>query len=111
MLLYYDKRAWTSMPNEKRCSSKDLVTSVETQALSAHHMKVEPGGEMGEHTHDALTEMHFVTSGQGEISLQGKWNAVSAGDIVIAPPGVPHGARNNAGEPFLVLCVFSPPLV
>ncbi|MCL4396453.1 MAG: cupin domain-containing protein [Chloroflexi bacterium] len=111
MLVAYDKRAWSRLAEETRCSSKDLVTSVETKALRAHHLKVEPGGEMRQHSHDTLTEMHFVSAGHGEISIQGIWNPVCAGDVVLVPPGVPHGARNNTDEPLFLLCVFSPPLV
>jgi quercetin dioxygenase-like cupin family protein len=96
---------------QKACFAKDLVTSAETQALSTHQLRIEPGGEFTSHVHERETEMQFVISGQGQAQMGGLWEAVSEGDVVLALPGVAHAWRNTSSSPLFVLCVFSPPLV
>jgi mannose-6-phosphate isomerase-like protein (cupin superfamily) len=34
---------------------------------------------------------------------------MSAGDLLVAPDGVPHGVRNTGSERLLVLAVLAPP--
>jgi quercetin dioxygenase-like cupin family protein len=41
--------------------------------------------------------------GEGECYLNGEWQPMRAGDVLFAPPGLLHGARNakHDGEPFI----------
>jgi mannose-6-phosphate isomerase-like protein (cupin superfamily) len=104
-------RAWSVEPEQKGCFSKNLATRAETEALSAHHLRIEPGGGFKPHVHEGETELHFIISGRGQVLIGERWEDVVAGDVVLAFPGVVHGLRNPGSDPLFALCVFSPPLV
>lgn len=104
-------RAWSAELEQKECFSKNLVTSVETETMSAHHLRIEPGGEFKSHTHKDETELQFVISGRGQALIDDQWKDVVAGDVALALPGIVHALRNPNSDPLFILCVFSPPLV
>jgi quercetin dioxygenase-like cupin family protein len=110
MLIRGATREWPPEPGQVDCFSKDLVTSAETGAMSAHHLRIEPGGLFKCHAHDRETELHFMISGYGRAQLGDSWVDMKPGDVVLTLPGVPHAFQNNTSEPIFVLCVFSPPL-
>ena len=103
--------AWSAEPDQKGCFSKNLATCAETEAMSAHHLRIEPGGGFKPHVHAGQTELHFIISGRGQVLIGERWDEVVAGDAVLAFPGIVHGLRNPGSDPLFVLCVFSPPLV
>ena len=111
MLVQDSTLDWKPEPDFPRTFSKTLVTSAQTAHLSAHRLRVEPGGQVVCHAHQRETEMHFIISGQGQALIGDRWEEVKAGDVVLAPPDVPHGIRNHSDEPLFFLCVFAPPLV
>lgn len=111
MLVQDSTLAWKPETDFPRTFSKTLITSAQTAQLSAHHLRVEPGGEVVCHAHQRETELHFIISGQGQALIGDRWEEVKAGDVVLAPPDVPHGMRNHSAEPLFFLCVFAPPLV
>lgn len=111
MIIHGATRAWPAEPGQVDCFSKDLVTSKEIQAMSAHHLRIEPGGEFKAHAHERETELHFIISGRGQAMTGDQWEDIFAGDAVLDLPGVVHGLRNPGSEPLFILCVFSPPLV
>jgi quercetin dioxygenase-like cupin family protein len=111
MVIQGATRAWPAEPGQVECFSRDLVTSIETAAMSAHHLRIEPGGEFRAHTHERETELHFVISGRGQAQVGESWEEVAEGDVALALPGVPHALRNTSSSPLFILCVFTPPLV
>jgi mannose-6-phosphate isomerase-like protein (cupin superfamily) len=111
MMIHGATRAWSAEQEQKYCFSKNLVTSVETEAMSAHHLRIEPGGEYKSHAHERETELHFVISGRGQALIGDQWEDLAAGDVTVAFPGIVHGLRNPSSDPLFVLCIFSPPLV
>ena len=111
MIIRGATRAEPAVAEQQACFAKDLVTSTETRALSTHRLRIEPGGEFLSHVHERETEMQFVISGQGQAQMDGQWEAVSEGDVVLALPGVAHAWRNSGSGPLFILCVFTPPLV
>lgn len=54
----------------------------------------ESGQTFNAHIHPDSEEAFIVFEGIGQMHLAGHWLDVTAGDILFAPPGVPHGARN-----------------
>ena len=110
MLIRGATRVWPPEPGQIDCFSRDLVTKAETDAMSAHHLRIEPGGEFKRHTHERETELHFMISGHGRAQLGDSWVDMEPGDVVLTLPGVPHAFRNDTPEPIFILCVFSPPL-
>ncbi len=111
MLIRNQDIRWKEETKNIRAWSKDLITSSSSRMFSAHHLKIEPGGEILAHTHAIESELHFVIAGQGQALLDGKWESVGEGDVVLAHATVPHGLKNDGATPLFVLCVFAPPLV
>jgi quercetin dioxygenase-like cupin family protein len=110
VVIHGETRSWPLEPGQIGCFSKDLVTKAETKAMSAHHLRIEPGCEFKSHTHERETELHFVISGRGQALDGDKWEEVVGGDVVLSLPGIVHALRNTSADPLFILCVFSPPL-
>lgn len=110
MLIRGATRPWPEEPGQIACYSKDMTTRSESDVLSAHHLRIEPGGEFRPHSHEIETELHFVISGCGQALEGDRWEQVTAGDVVLDPPGVEHGFRNTSSKPLFILCIFTPPL-
>ena len=70
-----------------------------------------PGMEFEPHVHPLSEELVFCFEGEGEFFLYDKWIPVKAGDLLYAPPGVPHGTRKPAGSTgrFVTIGVATPP--
>lgn len=68
-----------------------------------------PGQAHPAHVHADQDKLYYVLAGAGEAEVGGEAHAVSAGDLVLAQAGVPHGLKNTGGEPLSVLVVFGPP--
>jgi mannose-6-phosphate isomerase-like protein (cupin superfamily) len=69
---------------------------------------VQPGGETVEHFHRLSEEIYVFVSGRGRMRLADREAAVSAGEVVVIPPGVRHKLWAE-DEPLVVLCASSPP--
>ena len=77
-----------------------------------HVWELEPGTSEGTHTHEeegALEEIYYFLQGQGRMWIGGDPVAVSAGDAILVPAGVPHGFENNGTSPLRVVLFFGKP--
>ena len=68
----------------------------------------EPGQEHAIHAHEGMDKVYHVLSGSGLFVLEGEEIGMSAGVMLIAPEGVPHGIRNTGRERLVVLAVLAP---
>lgn len=68
----------------------------------------EPGQFHALHAHTGMDKVYHVLEGQGLFLLEGRELAMEAGDLLVAPEGVPHGVRNNGAGRLLVLAILSP---
>ena len=68
----------------------------------------EPGQSHALHAHHGMDKMYFVVEGAGLFLLEGKELPMKAGDLMVAPDGVPHGVRNDGPGRLLVLAVLAP---
>lgn len=68
-----------------------------------------PGQEHRAHVHADQDKLYYVLAGAGEAQVGEDVQAVSAGDLILAPAGVLHGLKNTGSEPLSVLVVFGPP--
>ena len=68
----------------------------------------EPGQSHALHAHSGMDKMYFVVQGAGLFLLEGKELPMKAGDVLVAPDGVPHGVRNDGPGRLLVLAVLAP---
>ena len=77
-----------------------------------HVWELEPGTSEGTHTHQeegALEEIYYFLQGQGRMWIGDDPVAVSAGDAILVPAGVPHGFENNGTSPLRVVLFFGKP--
>ena len=49
-----------------------------------------------------------MLDGEGVFLLDGSELAMRAGDMLVAPDGMPHGVRNTSAARLAVLVVFAP---
>lgn len=69
-----------------------------------------PAGEATiPHRHHRSEEIYYFTAGSGVMRLGEEEFAVSAGDTVCIPPGVPHALSNPGPLELRLLCCSSPP--
>jgi mannose-6-phosphate isomerase-like protein (cupin superfamily) len=68
----------------------------------------EPGQEHALHAHLGMDKMYSVIDGEGVFLLADRELSMRAGDLLVAPDGVPHGVRNTGSKRLLVLAVLAP---
>lgn len=59
-------------------------------------MWVDPGGGVTPHVHPTQEERFTALEGHAEVLTGRKWNAVTAGETVVVPPGTRHAFRNRS---------------
>jgi mannose-6-phosphate isomerase-like protein (cupin superfamily) len=67
-----------------------------------------PGQEHGLHAHAGLDKLYLVLEGDGVFLLEGRELPMRAGELLVAPEGIPHGIRNTGRGNLLVLAVLAP---
>jgi quercetin dioxygenase-like cupin family protein len=83
-------------------------TLFESARLLAGLNAFEPGQSHAMHTHEGMDKLYYVLEGRGLFLLDGRELAMGAGDLLVAPSGVPHGVRNDSTGRLLVLAVLAP---
>ena len=68
----------------------------------------EPGQLHELHSHEGMDKLYYVLEGEGVFLLEGRQLPTTAGDLMVAPEGVPHGIRNSGTGRLLVLAVLAP---
>jgi quercetin dioxygenase-like cupin family protein len=68
----------------------------------------EPGQAHALHAHSGMDKVYHVVEGEGLFLLEGRELPMKAGDLLVAPAGVPHGVRNTGAARLLVLVVLAP---
>ena len=68
----------------------------------------EPGQSHALHSHAGMDKMYYVLEGEGVFLLEGRELPMAAGDLLVAPDGVPHGVRNSSQKRLLILAVLAP---
>jgi quercetin dioxygenase-like cupin family protein len=68
----------------------------------------EPGQSHALHAHAGMDKLYQVIEGEGEFLLSDRQLPMRAGDLLVAPDGVPHGVRNTGNMRLLVLAVLAP---
>jgi len=75
--------------------------------LCLHCGVMQPGEYFSVHVHPHSEEAFIAFEGSGQLHLDGRWIDAEAGDVLYAPPGVPHGTRHpaqDAAAPRFVTC-------
>lgn len=68
----------------------------------------EAGQSHALHAHAGMDKVYHVLEGEGTLLLQGREVPLRAGDLTVAPSGVPHGVRNPGPGRLLVLVILAP---
>ena len=68
----------------------------------------EPGQAHTLHAHAGMDKVYSVVEGEGVFLLEARELPMKAGDLLVAPEGVPHGVRNTGAGRLLVLAILAP---
>lgn len=68
----------------------------------------EPGQSHKLHAHAGMDKVYVVVEGEGLFLLEGRELPMRAGDVLVAPDGVPHGVHNNSTGRLLVIAILAP---
>ena len=68
----------------------------------------EAGQEHALHAHGGQDKVYHVLEGEGLFLLERRQLPMRAGDLLVAPEGVPHGVRNTGAGRLLVLAILAP---
>jgi quercetin dioxygenase-like cupin family protein len=68
----------------------------------------EPGQGHAVHTHEGMDKLYYVLEGRGTFLLDDREQETRAGEMLVAPAGVPHGVRNASDARLLLLAVLAP---
>ncbi|WP_292350227.1 cupin domain-containing protein [Methanoregula sp. PtaU1.Bin006] len=106
-----DSLPWNPHPKFAGVFLRHLVTGKDTGGrMSLHHVRIEPGCAIGDHTHAGQVEIHDILAGAGHCVLDGKEILYMPGIMGVMPADTVH--RVVAGEfGLLLLASFAPPLV
>src|SRR5215211_1197833 len=84
------------------------VTLFESSRLLVGLNGFEPGQSHALHAHAGMDKVYSVVEGEGLFLLEGQELPMRAGDLLVAPEGVPHGVRNTGSARLLVLAILAP---
>lgn len=101
---------WRPHPRFEGAFVKPLITSEMNSSLTLSRVKLQPGGELPPHTHEASTETFYVLSGEAYCRVGEEEATLKAGHYGYAPPGVSHTVRNTGQEDLHAISIFNPPL-
>jgi quercetin dioxygenase-like cupin family protein len=68
----------------------------------------EPGQAHALHAHAGMDKVYLVVEGEGLFLLADRRLPMRAGDLLVAPDGVPHGVENNSSGRLLVMARLAP---
>jgi len=84
------------------------ATLFESERILVGLNSFEPGQEHALHAHAGMDKVYQVVQGDGEFLLEGEEVPMSAGVVLVAPEGVPHGIRNTGTGRLVVLAILAP---
>jgi quercetin dioxygenase-like cupin family protein len=93
---------------EWRADKMGKSTIFESPRLLVGLNAFEPGQSNALHAHAGMDKVYHVLEGRGLFLLDGRDLPMEAGDLLVAPEGVPHGVHNTGDGRLLVLAVLAP---
>jgi len=72
-----------------------VTTKEYTSEVSITILKIAPGVEIPVHTHENEVDSIFVLEGEGEIFVNGSWQPLKKGDIIVVPKKEEHGVKTK----------------
>ncbi|MEX0682762.1 MAG: cupin domain-containing protein [Dehalococcoidia bacterium] len=82
-------RSVSAIPEERGVCGyrRRLITNDDTDTANITYLRID---DSKMHYHKTMTEFYYVLSGGGTITLDGEASAITAGDLVMIPPGIRH---------------------
>ncbi|EPE35373.1 RmlC-like cupin [Glarea lozoyensis ATCC 20868] len=102
-MAYFPKMA-TALPASSSEFRKVLWTGLYSQVVI---MTIPVGGDIGDEVHTVDQALTF-TSGKGMATINGKDQAVEAGDLMVVPAGTQHQFVNTGDSPLILYTIYSP---
>ena len=93
---------------EYRADKMGKSTIFESSRLLVGLNAFEPGQSHALHAHAGMDKVYQVVEGEGLFLLEGRELPMRAGDLLVAPEGVPHGVKNTGAGRLLVLAILAP---
>jgi mannose-6-phosphate isomerase-like protein (cupin superfamily) len=93
---------------EWRSDKMGKATIYESSRLLIGLNGFEPDQSHALHAHVGTDKMYYVLDGEGVFLLEDRELPMRAGDLLVAPEGVPHGVRNTGQRRLLVLAALAP---
>lgn len=84
------------------------ATLFESPRLMVGLNAFEAGQSHALHAHEGMDKVYHVLEGAGEFLLEDRRVPMTAGDLLVAPSGVPHGVHNTGTGRLLILAVLAP---
>lgn len=84
------------------------VTLYRSERIAVGLNCFEPGQQHALHAHAGMDKVYHVLSGRGRFLLEDRETPMEAGQLLVAPEGVPHGIRNDGSERLIVLAILAP---
>jgi mannose-6-phosphate isomerase-like protein (cupin superfamily) len=72
-------------------------------------MSIQPGGEIGEETHDHVDQVLVFVAGTGEAVLAGERTPIGPGRLVFVPARTKHNFLNSGDGDLKLYTVYAPP--
>jgi quercetin dioxygenase-like cupin family protein len=67
-----------------------------------------PGFNTGDHVHSRIEEIFYVVEGEFQVRAGDRMLRARPGDVILIPPGAPHGYGNPGDSPAKMLVLISP---
>ena len=93
---------------EWRADKMGKSTLFESPRLLVGLNAFEAGQSHALHSHRGMDKVYHVLEGHGVFLLEGRELAMQAGDLLVAPDGVPHGVKNTGAGRLLVMAILAP---
>jgi quercetin dioxygenase-like cupin family protein len=92
---------------EWRADRMGKSTIFESPRLLVGLNAFEAGQSHALHAHAGMDKVYHVLSGEGVFLLEGRELPMRAGDLLVAPEGVPHGVKNTGEGRLLVMALLA----
>jgi mannose-6-phosphate isomerase-like protein (cupin superfamily)/ribosomal protein S18 acetylase RimI-like enzyme len=94
---------------EERCFIRELSNSVRDESVSVAQARVAAGVTTRWHRLQGIAERYVILRGRGRVEVEGlDAKPVSAGDVVLIPPGHAQRIANEGSDDLVFLAICSP---
>jgi quercetin dioxygenase-like cupin family protein len=111
LLVNEEQSPWEMYPDDEhrqaRIRERTFIAAdrTPTRSLSMGDFEVPPGAQLDLHHHHPQ-EVYYVTDGEAEVYLDGRWQPLRKGDVVYFPGDAVHGARNLGTVTCRIVWIF-----